>query len=148
MGNDKHIGTVSTNTEVDMASCARSSKPQFNKHEYADQSIHTQRDESCQTFDIRLLSSLAGENGVGFSMPCVFIAECADQRHPRYHDRFVVKIFDPRHTDRLRVQMRLPAFDDEVLGQVVTFSATGSLPHLKSRCVLQSRSLLAYQSAR
>ncbi|KAJ9608476.1 hypothetical protein H2200_007464 [Cladophialophora chaetospira] len=100
--------------------------PHFDVREYADQSIHTLQNDSGDSFGIRLLSSLAGKDGVGFSMACVFIAECVDQENPRHHGRFVVKIFDPRHATRLRESLKLPAFNNTTFEEVVAAFKNGT----------------------
>ena len=83
--------------------------------EYADNTIHTLQTVSGENFEIRLKGSLGGDNGVGFSMACVFIAECVSEHSPRYDHPFVVKIFDPRYSSGMREEFKLGEFDFDLL---------------------------------
>ncbi len=95
-------------------------------HEYADNTIHTMHTESGDSFQVRLLHSLGGDNGVGFSMACVFVAECLEEVSPRYSGRFVVKIFDPRYSTRLRDEFHAGEFDLAALPAIKDVVDSGS----------------------
>ena len=84
-------------------------------HEYADNTVHTLQTESGDSFQMRLLHSLGGDNGVGFSMTCVFVAKYLEKDSPRYDGPFVVKIFDPRYPTRLREEFDTGKFGNDAL---------------------------------
>ncbi|KAJ9610393.1 hypothetical protein H2200_005170 [Cladophialophora chaetospira] len=87
-------------------------------HEYSDNAIHIMHTESGEAFQIRLKRSLGGDNGVGFSMACTFVAECVAKDNPRHTGPFVVKIFDPRYSTRLREEFGAAAFDPNTLATI------------------------------
>ncbi|KAH0832624.1 hypothetical protein AYO21_04828 [Fonsecaea monophora] len=98
-------------------------------HEYADGTVHTLFDDFGRPFDIRLKRSLGGDNGEGFSMACVFLAECVpggqDSPRPRYDGPFVVKIFDPRYSTRLRQEFGVSEFDEDMLKEIAESAHRG-----------------------
>jgi hypothetical protein len=75
-------------------------------HEYADDTIHTLACDDGTSFEIRLKRSLGGDNGVGFSMACVFIAECVGPENPFGNQPFVIKISDPRYVSAPLASLR------------------------------------------
>ncbi|OQV07173.1 hypothetical protein CLAIMM_11644 [Cladophialophora immunda] len=111
------------------SSSGKPAMPEQVFHEYADGTIHTLVDDSGRPFEIRLKRSLGGDNGEGFSMACVFLAECVsrgrDSPPPRYDGSFVVKVFDPRYSTRLRQEFGLSEFDKDILEDIAESACSG-----------------------
>ncbi|OAP63573.1 hypothetical protein AYL99_02800 [Fonsecaea erecta] len=137
---EQEYRAVSTRSEMSSLGKAAAAGKKRPPHEYADGTIHTLVDRSGQPFEIRVKKSLGGHNGEGFSMACVFVAECVSPSHqdssslsssssppppPRYDGPFVVKIFDPRYSTRLRQEFGVAEFDPHILEDLAQSTRRG-----------------------